>query len=32
MTDLTLRGKNIDLNHFKSYVISDSAEEYWINF
>ena len=32
MTDLTLRSKNIDFNDFKSGVLSETIEEYLINF
>ena len=32
VTDLTLRGKNVDLNHFKRDVLSDVSEESGINF
>ena len=32
MTDLTLWSKNIDLNHFKSDVLSGTVEESQIDF
>ena len=32
VTDLTLRGKIIDLNHFKTGIISDSIDESRIDF
>ena len=32
MTDLTLRGKIIDLNNFKTGIISDAIDEFRIDF
>ena len=32
VTDLTLRGKIIDLNNFKTDILSDGIEESWIDF
>ena len=32
MKELMLRGKNIDLNHFKNDVLSDAIEEYQVYF
>ena len=32
VTDLTLRGKIIDLNNFKNDILSDDIEDSWIDF
>ena len=32
MTDLTLRGKIIDLNNFKTDILADAIEESWLDF
>ena len=32
MTDLTLRGKIIDLNNFMNYILADATEESQIYF
>ena len=32
MTDLTLRGKIINLNNFKTDIIADAIEEFQIDF
>ena len=32
VTYLTLRGKSIDINNFKTDIISDDIEESWLNF